>query len=94
VTTNREHFVSHFSSSTESKRKRYFIDLLERVGWTFLEAGAAGISVDALDLPGWAIVPVATGLAALKGLAARHVGSQYTAATLTYSEDTPKGLGE
>lgn len=70
--------------------RRYILDLAERVFWTFLQGGLGVITVDALDLPVWAVVPVATGLALLKGLVAKKIGSGNTAATLPAYDDTPK----
>jgi hypothetical protein len=84
--------MSHFTPGTydAEMRKRYSLDAFERVGWTFLQGGLGVITVEMLELPTWAI-PLAAGVfASLKVLAARHVGSQYTAATLPANEETPR----
>ncbi len=69
------------SNGTPNWRKRsYWADLAERIGWTAAEVVVAAISVDQLGLPAWAVMPTTIALAALKGLVARHVGTKGTAA--------------
>lgn len=60
----------------------YFKDLAERVGWTAAEAAVAVVAVEAGDWPLWIAVPVATGLAAVKGFIAKHVGRSESASTV------------
>jgi hypothetical protein len=72
------------------KQTRCVLDLAERVFWTFVQAGLGAISVEMFDLPEWAIIPIATGLAGLKGVVAKKVGSSNTAALLPAEEDTPR----
>ncbi len=62
--------------------RRYWVDLAERVGWTAAQVVLAGVTVEMLDLPGWAVPVVATGLAMAKGLVARKVGERDSAALL------------
>jgi hypothetical protein len=62
--------------------RRFWLDLGERVAWTAAQVALAGVTVDAFDLPSWAVLPTAAALAALKGLVARRVGSSDSAATL------------
>jgi hypothetical protein len=60
---------------------RFVKDLVERVGWTALQAGVAVITVDSLGLPvAWA-APAAAVLAFIKALVARHVGRSDSAST-------------
>jgi hypothetical protein len=72
------------------ERKLYYLDLLERVLWTFLQGFAAAwvilgdLSVDSLA------VGVVAGLVALaKGIAAKTIGSPESAATLPSPPDRP-----
>jgi hypothetical protein len=58
-------------------------DAVERVLWTAVEAGAAIGIVEVADIPPWISVPIATGLAAVKALAAKHLASKGTASTAT-----------
>jgi hypothetical protein len=97
--------MSHFSVSQydAQMRKRYLLDLLERVGWTAAQAFLATLiasgffSVDNVTdlsiLQKAGVAALAAVLSLAKGLAARAVGSPYTAATLSYSEDTPRASG-
>jgi len=62
--------------------RRFWLDLTERVVWTAAQVVLATVTVDAFDLPSWAVMPTAAALAMLKGLAARKVGSSDSAATL------------
>ncbi len=59
--------------------RRYWTDLAERVGWTAAQVVLAGVTVEMLDLPPWAVPVVATVLAMAKGLVARKVGEPETA---------------
>lgn len=81
--------------------RRYLLDLLERMGFTYLEAYlglwlASGLGVQQLtDLSSYdkALVSVLPALlAGVKGLAARGVGSSETAAVLAVADDTPAAL--
>ncbi len=80
--------------------QRYWIDVAERVFWTFLQAFGAQ-----LVLSGWFTVDgvidlsilekaglagVAAALSFVKGLVARGVGSPTTAALLPVEDDTPR----
>jgi hypothetical protein len=94
--------MTHFTTGElqAAMNKRYVLDLLERVGWTALQAFLAQLiasgffSVDNVTdlsiLQKAGVAALAAILSLAKGLAARTVGSPYTAATLAYSEDTPK----
>lgn len=62
--------------------KKFRWDLLERAGWTGAQAAVAVVSVEELGLPEWAVIPVAIGLAAVKGLIAKHVGNRESASTV------------
>jgi hypothetical protein len=64
------------------QRKRFLLDLGERVAWTALQAGLALVAVDQLDLPGWAIVPAGAALATLKGFVASRIGRPDSASTV------------
>jgi hypothetical protein len=65
-----------------SKRKKWALDMAERAGWTAVQVIAAGLTVEALDLPpAW--VPVgAVLLSALKSWVARNVGKDDSASTV------------
>lgn len=56
-------------------------DAVERTVWTMIEAGAAFATVQIVDIPPWLSVPIATGLAAVKAFAARHLAQKGTAST-------------
>lgn len=60
--------------------KKFVRDVAERTFWTAAEAGTAYLSTVQWDLDPVLTVPIATGLAALKGLIAKHVGTKNTAA--------------
>ncbi len=61
---------------------KYVKDLLERTGWTALEAGVGVLAVENFDwAKGWA-VPIAFGVAFLKGIVAKHVGNSDSASTV------------
>jgi hypothetical protein len=66
--------------------KVFLLRAAERVLWTAAQAGLATLSVDQFHLPTVYILPIASGLAALKALVARHVGDPDSPATL------PKGV--
>jgi hypothetical protein len=97
--------MSHYASGEwqEKMNKKYILDLFERVAWTALQALLAQLiasgffSVDNVTdlsiLQKAGVAALAAVLSLAKGLAARAVGSPYTAATLTYAEDTPKPAG-
>lgn len=61
------------------RSRRFWLDLAERVGWTAAQVVLAGVTVEAFDLPTWAIAPATVGLSMLKGLVARHVGDPESA---------------
>jgi hypothetical protein len=63
--------------------RRWLKDAAERVIWTGAQVVVASVSVEALGLPEWAIVPATIGLAALKSLVARKVGDDDSAGTVT-----------
>lgn len=56
-------------------------DAAERTIWTLVQSGLAFVTVETADLPYWAAVPIATGLAAVKTWAARRFGKEGTAST-------------
>lgn len=62
--------------------KKYLQDLAERVFWTAIQGGLSVVTIEALDLPEWLIIPLATALAVVKGVAAKKVGNSQTASTL------------
>ncbi|MFC4328387.1 hypothetical protein ACFPC0_11165 [Streptomyces andamanensis] len=66
---------------------RWAMDVLERVGWTALEASAGVLVVSVTPLDTWWALPIATGLAAVKSWAAKHVGVPNTASTLPAGQD-------
>src|SRR5690348_11617931 len=88
---------------TPAQRRRYWIDLTERVVWTFIEAFlavviASGVFTGHYDLHRTSLLSLASkaaiaGLAAVvalvKGLIAKFIGARNTAATLPPYEDTP-----
>ena len=89
---------------TPAQRRRYWIDLVERVVWTFIEAFvavviASGIfeqnhfdlsKTDLMSLAAKAaLAGIAAVLALVKGLGAKFIGARNTAATLPPYEDTP-----
>ena len=64
--------------------KTFAIRLFERVAWTAIQAGAAVAAVELTNVaPVWA-VPIAAGLAWVKGLAARHVGDPEDPSTIPW----------
>jgi len=59
--------------------KRWLKDVSERVFWTAAEAGIALATTEVANLgSSWAI-PIAAGLALVKGYVAKHVGNRETA---------------
>lgn len=60
-------------------KAKYWKDWANRVGWTLIAVVLGAVSVQAIGLPDWAIVPAATLLTALKGLVARKIGDPETA---------------
>lgn len=69
------------STTILSGTKRYAIDLAERVGWTAAEAAVGVIAVEAGNWPTWLALPVATGVAIVKGFLARKLGRADSAST-------------
>lgn len=72
--------------------KKFYLDLLERTAWTFVQAFAAVWLVFdrdvAFDVENLQSAAIAAGIAAVKGLAASFIGDKDSAATL------PSGGGE
>jgi hypothetical protein len=66
---------------TRTQAERFALDLVERVGWTAAEAALGVLTVEAAGWPAWIAVPVGTGVAALKGIVAKHLGRKGTAST-------------
>ena len=62
--------------------KTFFKDLLERVFWTAIQAGLGVISVEQFDIPKIWVVPIAFGLAILKGIVAKNIGNPDSASTV------------
>jgi hypothetical protein len=62
--------------------RAYLKDLAERVAWTAAEAGVALVAVETQDWSGTWVPVIATGLAALKGIIAKHVGKTKGTAAL------------
>jgi hypothetical protein len=52
-----------------------FRSLAAKAAWTGLQVAVAGISVEQLGLPAWAIAPGAMFLSSLKSYVAAHVGN-------------------
>jgi hypothetical protein len=67
--------------------RAWFIDTAERTAWTGAEAGLGYLSAVVADLPTQWAIPFAGALAILKGIAAKHIGSSDSAATLTTRRD-------
>jgi hypothetical protein len=65
-----------------TSRSSFQLKLAERVFWTFVQAGLAGITVEAFDLPPAWLPVLAGALAVLKGFAATKVGDPNSPATL------------
>jgi hypothetical protein len=51
-------------------------DLLERTGWTAIQAGAASMIVFGFDLDSLKVAGAAAGVAALKVLVAQNIGDR------------------
>jgi purine-cytosine permease-like protein len=66
--------------------------LLAKAGWTAAQVVVAGISVDQLGLPLWAIAPFATALSTVKSYVAAHVGNPDT--TKFFDGQTPPARKE
>jgi hypothetical protein len=66
---------------------KFKFDVLERAGWTAIEAGLGYISVDALDIDKKYTFIAATILAVLKALVAKRIGNPKTASTLPQEKD-------
>jgi hypothetical protein len=61
--------------------KRFYLDLLERSGWTFVQAAAAvAITAGGFGAEVWKAAAVAGGLAICKALVASQIGKPNTAA--------------
>lgn len=60
--------------------KKYLTDLAERVFWTAAEVIVGYVSIDALGLPKPWVPVAATVLAAAKGVVAKHIGADDSAA--------------
>lgn len=60
--------------------KKFVKDVAERTFWTAAEAGIAYLSTVQIDADPVLIIPIATALAALKGIVAKHIGTKNTAA--------------
>jgi hypothetical protein len=61
--------------------KVFIVDSLERILWTFIQAGLGALSVEQFDLPDvWGVV-IAVGLAALKAFVAKQIGNPDSAST-------------
>lgn len=71
-------------------RKRFLLDLLERTVWTLLQALTGFLIVESADWDPAYAVPIAAGLAVLKGVLATKVGAPNTAAMLPADGDTPE----
>lgn len=62
--------------------KKFLLDLAERAGWTLAEA-AVGFAITETSSLDTVYAPViATALAALKGIVAKHVGNKDSASTV------------
>lgn len=57
----------------------FWRDWTERLLWTLAEVGIAAAIVAVGELDGAWVVPITTGLMALKGIAARHLTNPETA---------------
>jgi hypothetical protein len=62
--------------------KKKYLDLAERVFWTFIQAGAAAVLVSGFGGDGLKIAAAAGGIAVLKCLIAMNVGDRDSAAAL------------
>lgn len=71
---------------------RFNLDAIERISWTALELVSGLLVTEVTPLDTWWALPIGTGLALLKALAAKHIGQKGTASTLPASAD-PAGQG-
>ena len=67
--------------------QRKLADLGERLFWTFVQGGLAVISVEAFDLPYWAVPPIAAALSAVKSAVASQVNNTTSVSTLPKTLD-------
>lgn len=67
--------------------KKLLIDIAERTAWTAAQAALAYLATRLVDVPAAYAVPLAAGLAVVKGYVASHVGSDTSAAALPGSLD-------
>jgi hypothetical protein len=92
--------LSHYDPNWQANlNSRYILDLIERVGWTFLQAFGAELvasgwfTVDGVTdlsvLQKAGIAGIAAVLSVIKGLVAKGVGSPNTAALLPAAAETP-----
>jgi hypothetical protein len=81
-----------------SPLKRFWLDLAERVFWTFVEGFLGALAIAGLDVPGAnklsilskaAMAGVMAAIAVVKGLVASKAGTQESASTLPASLDPP-----
>lgn len=61
-------------------RRKWARDVAERVSWTAAQVALSAVVVTSWDLPQWALIPIAAGLAYAKGVVAEHVGDPTSAA--------------
>lgn len=73
------------------KQKAYLIDLAERTFWTLAQVTVGIVSTELADIDSAYAVPIAAGLAVVKGLVAKKVGSSNTAAMLPAGPDSDLG---
>lgn len=66
---------------------RLIWDLLERSGWTGVQASLALLIVDVAEIDVWWAAPVGLALAAAKSWVGGHVGRRGTGSTLPESKD-------
>lgn len=72
--------------------KKFYLDLLERVLWTFVQGAAAEwIVTTSIDEQTFKVAAVAGAVAVAKCLLATQIGASNTAATLSVADDTEKG---
>lgn len=63
-------------------RKRFYLDLLERVSWTAIQAAAAAVLITGFGVDSLKIAGAAAGASVLKCLLASRVGDSDSAAAL------------
>lgn len=72
--------------------KKFYFDLLERSGWTFVQGAAAEwLVTQSFDDTTFKVALVAGAVAVAKCLIATKIGAPNTAATLPVDEDTERG---